>query len=68
MVAAWYMDDLMDDPRLDHQLDPPRPIEMDQLFKRTGVLYWKVNLCTACSVHITPMVLNVRCVVRFGYT
>lgn len=40
------MDDLMDDPRLDHQLDPPRPIEMDQLFKRTGVLYWKLDLDT----------------------
>ena len=42
MVRAWYMDDSSDDQRLEHHLVPPKWIELDKLFKETGVLYWKV--------------------------
>lgn len=42
MVRAWYMDDSDADQRLEHQLDPPQPVEMDDVKKLTGVLYFKV--------------------------
>jgi len=43
MVRAWYMDDSEADQRLEHQMDPPQPVDIDTVTKLTGVLYWKVN-------------------------
>ena len=42
MVNAWYMDDSDEDQRLEHQKNPPQPIDMKDLTNLTGVLYWKV--------------------------
>lgn len=42
MVKAWFMDSSEEDQRLPHQLDPPKPVSLDDL-KNCGVLYWKVN-------------------------
>ena len=42
MVSAWYMDDSDEDQRLEHQKNPPQPIDMKDLANLTGVLYWKV--------------------------
>lgn len=42
MVSAWYMDESDEDQRLEHQTDPPRPIDMKDIVSLTGVLYWKV--------------------------
>lgn len=36
------MDDSEADQRLEHQMDPPQPVDMDTVTKLTGVLYWKV--------------------------
>lgn len=44
MVSAWLMDESAEDQRLDHQRSPPHPIDLDQLEKKTGVLYWKINV------------------------
>lgn len=43
MVRAWYMDDSPDDQRLDHHLDPPQFVTLEDLAKTTGVTYWKVR-------------------------
>lgn len=42
MVRAWYMDTSDADQRLEHHLDPEEYINMDDLSKSTGVLYFKV--------------------------
>lgn len=42
MVLAWYMNATNEDQRLPHHLDPPQYIHLDELKKRSGVLYWKV--------------------------
>ena len=52
MVSAWYMDDSHDDPRLEHQLDPPVPVDLKHVYESTGVLYWKVHLLRLNSVKI----------------
>ncbi|EEB20437.1 1,2-dihydroxy-3-keto-5-methylthiopentene dioxygenase, putative [Pediculus humanus corporis] len=43
MVQAWYMDNSTEDQRLQHHRTPPKFIDMNELFKRTGVEYFKVN-------------------------
>lgn len=44
MVSAWYMDESDTDQRLDHQRDPPQPVDLEQLQKLTGVLYWHIDV------------------------
>lgn len=39
MVRAWYMDHSDTDQRLEHQLDEPEFVSLEQL-ERLGVLYW----------------------------
>lgn len=39
-------DDLTVDQREEHQLDPPVPASLDEIRKRSGVLYWKLNADT----------------------
>uniref|UniRef100_U5EVG3 Acireductone dioxygenase n=1 Tax=Corethrella appendiculata TaxID=1370023 RepID=U5EVG3_9DIPT len=43
MVRAWFMDDSTADQRLEHHLEPPKFIEIDELFRKTGVEYFKIN-------------------------
>ncbi|KAK6103085.1 ARD/ARD' family protein [Brugia pahangi] len=44
MVQIWYMEPYpCGDPRLPHHLFPPKKITPDELTKRTGVLYFKVD-------------------------
>lgn len=42
MVRAWYMDNETNDQRLEHHRNPPKFIDLDQLFKITGVEYFQV--------------------------
>ena len=44
MVRAWYMDDSDADQRLEHQREPPKPIDVSELRALTGVLYWKIDV------------------------
>lgn len=42
MVRAYYMDTSDEDQRLPHELSPPQNIDLETLYKKTGVLYFKV--------------------------
>lgn len=44
MSRAWYMDDdVISDQRLEHQRDPPQPITLEEVNKKTGVVVFKVS-------------------------
>ncbi|KAK9301314.1 hypothetical protein QLX08_006370 [Tetragonisca angustula] len=43
MVRAWYMDNSDADQRLEHHKQPPEYISLEDLFKKTGVEYFKVD-------------------------
>ncbi|XP_069702295.1 acireductone dioxygenase [Periplaneta americana] len=43
MVRAWYMDSSQDDQRLEHHREPPCYVDLDKLYKLTGVEYFKLN-------------------------
>ncbi|KAI9586811.1 hypothetical protein GQX74_002658 [Glossina fuscipes] len=43
MVEAWFMDGETSDQRLQHHCNPPEYINMDELFKKTGVEYFQIN-------------------------
>ncbi|KAL4703725.1 hypothetical protein ACJJTC_016732 [Scirpophaga incertulas] len=47
MVQAWYMDDdTVSDQRLEHHRKPPVFISLSDLFTKTGVEYFKLNVDT----------------------
>jgi len=43
MVRAWYMNDTDEDQRLPHHQSPEKFLDLDELFKKSGVLYWKID-------------------------
>ncbi|XP_018023532.1 1,2-dihydroxy-3-keto-5-methylthiopentene dioxygenase [Hyalella azteca] len=45
MVRCWYAADVTPerDQRSELQLDPPQPIDIQQVGELTGVLYWKID-------------------------
>ena len=43
MVQAWYMNDTDEDQRLPHHKSPPEHLRLDDLYQKSGVLYWKVK-------------------------
>ncbi|KAK0394521.1 hypothetical protein QR680_000788 [Steinernema hermaphroditum] len=44
MVQIWYMESYpCGDPRLPHHMFPPKKITPDELTKKTGTLYWKLD-------------------------
>lgn len=43
MVRAWFMDSDKSDQRLEHQLDPPKFLTLDELYKITRVEYFAVK-------------------------
>ncbi|OQR79079.1 putative 1 [Tropilaelaps mercedesae] len=43
MVRAYYMDNSDQDQRLPHELCPPEDVDLATLYKRTGVLYFKID-------------------------
>ncbi|KAK7092004.1 acireductone dioxygenase-like [Littorina saxatilis] len=42
MVSAWYMDKSDADQREDHRCNPDRPVRLEELEKKTGVLYFTI--------------------------
>ncbi|XP_023026852.2 acireductone dioxygenase isoform X3 [Leptinotarsa decemlineata] len=46
MVRAWFMDNDHSDQRKEHHRNPPQFIELDELFKLSGVEYFKLNIDT----------------------
>lgn len=49
MVNVWYMDEETTDQRLEHHLNPPQFLEVDELFNKTGVEYIKVSNKLTCK-------------------
>lgn len=43
MVRAWYMDTEPTDQRLEHHRSPPEFVSLDDLYRITGVEYFKVD-------------------------
>ncbi|KAK6167929.1 hypothetical protein SNE40_021852 [Patella caerulea] len=43
MVQAWIMNDDGTDQRLEHKTDPPQYVDLDELKKRTGIMYWEID-------------------------
>ncbi|XP_063375492.1 acireductone dioxygenase [Cydia amplana] len=54
MVKAWYMDDDKNDQRAEHHRNPPQFVSLDELYKKTGVEYFSLNVDT----HETDGVLD----------
>lgn len=52
MVRCYYMDSSNEDKRLPHELSPPQNVDLETLYKKTGVLYFKVS-CT-CVLRLLP--------------
>ncbi|TMS33992.1 hypothetical protein L596_001665 [Steinernema carpocapsae] len=51
MVQIWYMEAYpCGDPRLPHHMFPPKKITPDELTKRTGTLYWKLDTVDPVSL------------------
>ncbi|KAM3967655.1 acireductone dioxygenase 1 [Aphomia sociella] len=47
MVKAWYMDDdQTSDQRLEHHKNPPEYLSIEELFKKTGVEHFSLNVDT----------------------
>ncbi|GAB0094280.1 1,2-dihydroxy-3-keto-5-methylthiopentene dioxygenase [Sergentomyia squamirostris] len=46
MVRAWFMDNETTDQRLEHHRNPPEFISLEDLFQKTGVEYFKINIDT----------------------
>lgn len=42
MVRAWYMDNEVNDQRLEHHQSPPKFIDLSEVLKTTGVEYFEV--------------------------
>ncbi|PAV90218.1 hypothetical protein WR25_08305 [Diploscapter pachys] len=61
MVQCWLMDSYPSgDPRLPHHVFPPKMITPDELTKKTGTLYWKLDTLDqiALSKRLTMMKLE----------
>jgi len=43
MVQSWFMNSTDEDQRAPHHLDPPQYVDLEELQKLTGVLYWKLD-------------------------
>jgi len=43
MVQIWFMDSEESDQRLEHKRSPPKYLELSDLYKKTGVEYFKVT-------------------------
>ncbi|XP_034480969.1 1,2-dihydroxy-3-keto-5-methylthiopentene dioxygenase [Drosophila innubila] len=43
MVQIWFMDNEQTDQRLEHKRSPPKYLELSELYKKTGVEYFKIN-------------------------
>ncbi|EDV40636.1 uncharacterized protein Dana_GF10605 [Drosophila ananassae] len=43
MVKIWFMDNEETDQRLEHHRNPPQYLELADLYRKTGVEYFKIN-------------------------
>ncbi|CAH2102115.1 unnamed protein product [Euphydryas editha] len=63
MVKAWYMDNDSSDQRLEHHRNPPEFLSLEDLYKKTGVEYFSINVNTYKSDGVLDKIKKDR-----GYT
>lgn len=56
MVQAWFMDNETSDQRLEHHRNPPEFISLEDLYKKTGVEYFKVRIFV---LHCNSVFINI---------
>lgn len=59
MVRMWFMDDLDEDQRLEHHINPPRFLDLSTLQQRTGVEYFKVWYTVVLNDESVEMCLTI---------
>ncbi|KAK6015551.1 ARD/ARD' family protein [Ostertagia ostertagi] len=61
MVQIWQMEPYpCGDPRLPHHVFPPKMITPDELSKRTGTLYWKLDTLDQVALSKRLMVMKME--------
>ncbi|PIO60037.1 ARD/ARD' family protein, partial [Teladorsagia circumcincta] len=61
MVQIWQMEPYpCGDPRLPHHVFPPKMITPDELSKRTGTLYWKLDTLDQVALSKRLMVMKLE--------
>ncbi|XP_048489312.1 acireductone dioxygenase [Plutella xylostella] len=63
MVNAWYMDTEQNDQRLEHHKNPPQFVSLKQLYEKTGVEYFSINVDTYLTDGVLDKIKKER-----GYT
>ncbi|CAG9769130.1 unnamed protein product [Ceutorhynchus assimilis] len=63
MVQAWYMDNAGSNEKAENHKNPPEFVSLQELFKKTGVEYYKLNLASLDSDGILEKLKTQR-----GYT
>lgn len=63
MVNAWYMDTEQNDQRLEHHRNPPQFVSLTQLYEKTGVEYFSINVDTYLTDGVLDKIKKDR-----GYT
>ncbi|KAG5862023.1 hypothetical protein JTB14_034598 [Gonioctena quinquepunctata] len=63
MVRAWYMDKDPSDQRKEHHRNPPQFVDINELFKVSGIEYFKLNIDTLRSDGVLDKLKKER-----GYT
>jgi 1,2-dihydroxy-3-keto-5-methylthiopentene dioxygenase len=63
MVRAWYMDDDPGDQRTEHHRNPPKFLSLEELYKISGVEYFKLNVKTYSTDGVLDKIKKER-----GYT
>ncbi|CAG9136815.1 unnamed protein product [Plutella xylostella] len=63
MVNAWYMDTEQNDQRLEHHRNPPQFVSLKQLYEKTGVEYFSINVDTYLTDGVLDKIKKDR-----GYT
>ncbi|XP_039759630.1 1,2-dihydroxy-3-keto-5-methylthiopentene dioxygenase [Pararge aegeria] len=63
MVKAWYMDNETNDQRLEHHRNPPEFVTLEDLYTKTGVEYFNINVETYTTDGVLDKIKKDR-----GYT
>jgi len=43
MVQAWYMDNEKTNPSIEHHLNPPKYVNLNEIYSKSGVEYFQIN-------------------------
>jgi len=60
MVHAYYMDSSDEDQRLPHELSPPQDVELEELYKKSGVMHFQISEDNWTSDECTGLLKELR--------